>query len=85
MRKILPVFVATLAAMAVMAPVDAKKSPTRAHKAKAHHAQSHKSARFDPNDPKCVEAESLDPGGNYSAYPCWARAALAPKTDGPWR
>ena len=42
--------------------------------------------RFDPNDPKCVEAEALDPSGNYAGFPCWARAALAPKGDGgSWR
>ena len=28
---------------------------------------------------ECIQARSLDPGGNYSGYPCWARRALAPK------
>jgi hypothetical protein len=32
--------------------------------------------------PDCVRANALDPGGNYKAYPDWARAALSPKTDG---
>ena len=39
-----------------------------------------KRARDDVYD--CARAESLDAGGNYKAYPCWARAALAPKTTG---
>jgi hypothetical protein len=33
-------------------------------------------------DHDCVRANALDPGGNYKAYPDWARAALSPKTDG---
>jgi uncharacterized membrane protein len=33
-------------------------------------------------DHDCVRANHLDPGGNYKAYPNWARAALSPKTDG---
>jgi hypothetical protein len=36
-----------------------------------------KRARGESHD--CVRAESLDPAGNYKAYPCWARAAFAPK------
>jgi hypothetical protein len=35
--------------------------------------------------PDCVRANALDPGGNYKAYPDWARAALSPKTDGTRR
>jgi hypothetical protein len=31
------------------------------------------------SDPDCIRANVLDPGGNYKGYPCWARAALAPK------
>ncbi len=27
----------------------------------------------------CIVARSLDPGGNYADYPCWAQKALAPK------
>jgi hypothetical protein len=33
----------------------------------------------------CARARSLDPAGNYRAYPDWARAALAPKFDGRGR
>lgn len=29
----------------------------------------------------CIVARSLDPGGNYADYPCWAQRALAPKKD----
>jgi hypothetical protein len=36
-----------------------------------------KRAREEAND--CARAESLDPAGDYKGYPCWARAALAPK------
>jgi hypothetical protein len=32
-----------------------------------------------PASNDCVVARSLDPGGNYSGYPCWAQRALAPK------
>jgi hypothetical protein len=28
-----------------------------------------------------VRANALDPGGDYKAYPSWARAALSPKGD----
>jgi hypothetical protein len=44
-------------------------------------SRAHKSdylrARRESHD--CVRAQSLDLGGDYKAYPCWARAALAPK------
>jgi len=35
----------------------------------------------DPNSSVCIEAEALDPGGNYAGYPCWARRAFAPKKE----
>lgn len=66
------------------APSEAK-SGVRKDKAKPHSYRAIKVERSDPNDPSCILAESLDPGGTYSAYPCWARAALAPKGDGKWR
>ena len=28
---------------------------------------------------ECIQARDLDPGGNYSGYPCWAQRAFAPK------
>ena len=34
-----------------------------------------------PNSSVCIEAETLDPSGNYAGYPCWARRAFAPKKD----
>ena len=51
-------------------------SASRAQKSDYYHYRG-KSARGDAHD--CVRAESLDPAGNYKAYPCWARAAFAPK------
>ncbi len=30
-----------------------------------------------PSSHECIRARSLDPGGNYRNYPCWARAALS--------
>jgi hypothetical protein len=70
-----------VATMGTVASAEAKTTRTTRYAAYGH--GSHKSAGFDPNDPKCIEAEALDPGGAYKAYPCWARAALAPKGGGP--
>ena len=29
----------------------------------------------------CLDARYLDPGGNYSDFPCWAQKAFAPKKE----
>jgi hypothetical protein len=49
-------------------------SKSRAEKRDYYRAKRDSSDAHD-----CVRAESLDPAGNYKAYPCWARAAFAPK------
>jgi hypothetical protein len=79
------VLVAVAGMVVTMGTVASAEAKTATHttKSAAYTHRSHKTARFDPNDPKCVEAEALDPGGAYKAYPCWARAALAPKGGGP--
>ncbi|MGE8944213.1 hypothetical protein ACO2I3_20105 [Leptospira interrogans] len=84
------ILIAIVAAVAVLltgiAASDAKSNAKNKRKAVHKERLSAKAQRFDPNDPKCIEAEYLDPSGNYAAYPCWARAALAPKgNDGGWR
>ena len=81
--------VALLAAIGTLAaaasPVDAKPG-VKAKKKMAYQQRQSKARKFNPNDPKCIEAEALDPSGNYAGYPCWARAALAPKgSGGDWR
>jgi len=86
--RLLIAMIAALSTFAMAAgPVDAKSGAKAKKKATiTYQRRSAKSQRFDPNDPKCIEAESLDPTGTYAAYPCWARAALAPKgNDGGWR
>lgn len=82
-KVLLAAAVGIIAALPAMTPAEAK-SGAKATKAKTHAQRTMKPRLFDPNDPKCVEAEALDPGGTYAAYPCWARAALSPKGDGRW-
>lgn len=48
----------------------------RAYRARRAPEYSNSSDSYD-----CIVARSLDPTGNYSAYPCWAQKALAPKRD----
>jgi hypothetical protein len=71
---------ATSLAMAL--PVDARQQKkARSHDQQAYHTKRSdyyaKRAREEASD--CARAESLDPAGDYKGYPCWARAALAPK------
>lgn len=83
------VLVAMIMALGVFAmaaePADAKPGVKAKKTAVQHQRYRPKSRHFDPYDPKCIYAEALDPGGNYAAFPCWARAALAPKGEGGWR
>jgi hypothetical protein len=83
MRMLIAVAAVLSASLAMTLPGEARqqkqrRSPdqttSRAPKSDYSYA---KRARDDAHD--CVRAESLDAGGNYKAYPCWARAALAPK------
>jgi hypothetical protein len=71
------------ASLAMALPAEARQqkkargydySASSAHKSDYYYA---KRAREDAHD--CVRAESLDPAGNYKAYPCWARKALSPQ------
>jgi hypothetical protein len=71
------------ASLAMILPADARQqkqarnpaySTSRVDKSDYRYA---KRARDHAHD--CVRAESLDPAGNYKAYPCWARAAFGPK------
>jgi hypothetical protein len=81
MRVIIAIAVVLGATIAMALPVDARQAkkvrspdayPSRARKSDYHAFR----AREDAAD--CVRAESLDPAGNYKAYPCWARKALSP-------
>jgi hypothetical protein len=83
MRVVIAFAAVLSASLAMVLPVEARRqkqarspeySTSRAHKSDYYYARR---ARDDAHD--CVRARSLDPGGNYKAYPCWARAALAPK------
>jgi len=82
MRVLIAVAAVLSASLAMALPGEAQQkqrrspdqSTPRAHKSDYYYA---KRARDDAHD--CVRAQSLDAGGNYKAYPCWARAALAPK------
>jgi hypothetical protein len=83
MRVLVAVAAVLSASLAMVLPADARQqkkarshdySAARAHKSDYQYA---KRAREDAHD--CVRAQSLDPAGDYKAYPCWARAALAPK------
>ncbi len=86
MRALIVAVAAAAILLAGTGMPDAKSGVKNKRKAAQQERLSAKARRFDPNDPKCIEAEALDPSGNYAAYPCWARAALAPKgNDGGWR
>jgi hypothetical protein len=83
MRVLIAVAVVLSVSLAMALPAEARQhkkarspdySTSRAHKGDYYDARR---ARDDAHD--CVRAESLDPAGTYKAYPCWARAALAPK------
>jgi hypothetical protein len=90
MRVLVAVAMVFGASLAMAPPAEARQQKNaRSHDYSASRAQkksdSHfakraryaKRAREDVHD--CVRAQSLDPAGDYKAYPCWARAALAPK------
>jgi hypothetical protein len=92
--RVLMAVAAVLSASLAMAPhVDASQqkkadrhdySAPRAQKspvdyAKHVHAKRAYAKRAREEAHECARAQSLDPAGNYKAYPCWARAALAPK------
>jgi hypothetical protein len=79
-----PVAIAAILAtnLAMALPADArqqKKARSQDHHAYLTQKSDYyaKRAREVAND--CARAESLDPAGDYKGYPCWARAALAPK------
>jgi hypothetical protein len=83
MRMLIALAAVLSATLATAQPAEARQqkqarspdySASRAHK--GNHSFG-KRARDDAHD--CVRAQDLDAGGNYKAYPCWARAALAPK------
>jgi hypothetical protein len=85
MRVLMAVAAVLSASLAMVLPAEANqqkqarsadhRSTSRAPKSEYHYS---KAAR----DNDCRRAESLDPAGNFNAYPCWARNALAPKTTG---
>jgi hypothetical protein len=84
MRVLIAVAVILSASLAMAVPAESRQnkkgarspdySTSRAHKSDYYHA---KGARDEAHD--CVRAQSLDPAGDYKAYPCWARAALSSK------
>jgi hypothetical protein len=86
MRVLIAVAAVLSASLAMALPVEANQkearsadhpSTSRAAKSEYHYS---KAARDNFHD--CRRSESLDPAGNFKAYPCWARNALAPKTTG---
>jgi hypothetical protein len=84
MRVLIAVAAALSASLAMALPGEAQQKQRRSPDQSTARALKSdyyaKRARDDAHD--CARAESLDAGGNYKAYPCWARAALAPKTPG---
>jgi hypothetical protein len=82
MRVIIAVAVVLSASLSMAPPVGAQPKKTHKQDTSAPRAQKSapyygKRAREHANE--CVRAQSLDPAGDYKGYPCWARAALAPK------
>jgi hypothetical protein len=82
MRVIIAIAAVLGASVAMALPVDARQGK-KVRNPDAYTSRARKSdyhafrAREDAAD--CVRAESLDPAGNYKAYPCWARKALSPQ------
>ena len=68
--------VTMFALSAVAMPADARSKRMKRTVAPYPHESSVRG--YDrPDSHECIRARSLDPGGNYRAYPCWARAALS--------
>jgi hypothetical protein len=58
----------------------ARKSKTYHYAARSQARTSgYSAARSASESSDCIRANSLDPGGTYKGYPCWARSALSPK------
>jgi hypothetical protein len=79
-----------IAVAAVLSASLAMTMPAEARQQKQARSRDHSTSRVDKSDydyakrardhaHDCVRAQSLDPAGDYKAYPCWARAAFAPK------
>ncbi len=62
----------TLAAASQADARRAKNSYSRVYGYQSPYRENSQSA-------ECVRANDVDPSGNYSGYPCWARWALSPK------
>jgi hypothetical protein len=82
MRAIIAVAAVLGASLAMTWPADAVQ-PKKARKSDGYAYSAKKSdyyaRRAQEESADCIRAESLDPAGDYKAYPCWARKALAPK------
>lgn len=61
--------------MWTIGPADARKA-ARAVKPKA---PVERQVRVPESESDCIRAYSVDPGGNYADYPCWAQWAFGPK------
>jgi Ni/Co efflux regulator RcnB len=82
MRVLVAIAAVLATSLAMALPADARQQKkARSHDQQASQAKRSdyyaKRAREEANE--CARAESLDPAGDYKGYPCWARAALAPK------
>ena len=75
---------AVLSASLAMAPPTGASQQKKTHRqdysaTRAQKGHDYRAKRAREEAAECARAESLDPAGDYKAYPCWARAALAPK------
>lgn len=78
MRALLVLAIAAAGSFTAMAalPGDAEAS----HESRRSNGKYYRVTKACGHD--CVRANALDPGGDYKAYPDWARAALSPKSGG---
>ncbi len=53
--------------------------PPYAYQPQPRYYRDYRAYRGVDDSTDCIIARDLDPGGNYSGYPCWAQRALAPK------
>jgi hypothetical protein len=82
MRVVIAVAAVLSASLAMTLPAEArqrKQARSPDYSTSRTHKSDYLRARGESHD--CLRAQSLDPSGAYKAYPCWARAAFAPKVS----
>jgi hypothetical protein len=84
MRVLIAIAAVLSVSLAIALPADGQQR--KARKSDSYTSRAKKSdystSRAYEESADCARAESLDPAGNYKAYPCWARKAFSPRDIG---